>query len=197
MTTLLLALALVFGCGGASDSAATQSKAEAMKKGAKPGGKVGAKAGGKGGAKGGAKAKARADVPKVSAKLFFIDKAKMDKGEADPWVEVTREVGGANPPRNAVWTLFKGPTAEESEKGLSLPMNGAEGFDALSITDGVATLKMRGGCTNEGGAITLYDAISKTLKQYPEVEFVKLQDPQGQTQTPEGKSDSRPACLEP
>jgi hypothetical protein len=35
------------------------------------------------------------------------------------------------------------------------------------------------------------------LKQFPEIQFVKIYDENGMTQSPEGSNDSIPACLQP
>ena len=37
--------------------------------------------------------------------------------------------------------------------------------------------------------------INLNLKQFPEVQFVKIYDANGQTQNPDGRSDSEPLCL--
>ena len=81
--------------------------------------------------------------------------------------------------------------------GLMLAKSGATGFEGLTVEDGVATLKLKGGCTNEGGVHSIYDLIVPTLKQFDEIDAVKVLDPEGETQNPDGKGDSRPACLEP
>ncbi len=137
------------------------------------------------------------EVEKVPAKIWLLDKAAFAEGREPYLVAVDREVGAKAPQKNAVWTLFQGPTAEESAKGLELVKSGAEGFEDLTIEGGVATLKLRGGCASEGSTVTVYDLIRETLLQFEDVQHVKLLDPEGNTTRPEGTEDSRPECLEP
>ncbi|HHO50650.1 MAG TPA: hypothetical protein ENK18_07185, partial [Deltaproteobacteria bacterium] len=138
-----------------------------------------------------------ADVEKIPAKIFFLDRARFDRGEEPYLVAVERQVGAKTPERNAVWTLFKGPTPEEAAAGLTLVTSGAEGFTDLKIADGVATLKIRGGCDAQGSTLTIYDHLVATLTAFDSVEHVKLLDASGQTQHPDGAGGSRPECLEP
>lgn len=138
-----------------------------------------------------------APVEKVGVKVYFVDSAKMAKGEKPFLVAVERQVGAKTPPKNAIWSLMQGPTEEETAAGLTLVKSGADGFEEFKIEDGVASLKLRGGCTSEGSAVTVYDLMRATLLEFPEIKQVKLLDPEGATQTPEGAVDSKPACLEP
>lgn len=141
------------------------------------------------------KMKAKSKQPTIPASIWLVDKAKLDAGDADPWVAVERQIGPATPAKNSVWQLFKGPTPEEAERGLVLFKSGAEGFENFDLQGDMATLQLRGGCSSEGGAITVYDHLSRTLKGFPEVKTVRVLGPDGTTQAAEG--DSRPACLEP
>jgi len=182
-------IALIFGCGDAEQAQGPEPTSPVVPK-AKSKAKTKAKS----------KAKAKKpppEVEKTSAKVFFLDKTAVESGKGEAVVSVDREVGVKNPPRNAIWTLFKGPEASEAEAGLMLAKSGATGFEGLTVEDGVATLKLKGGCSNEGGVHSIYDLIVPTLKQFDEIDAVKVLDPEGETQNPDGKGDSRPACLEP
>lgn len=138
-----------------------------------------------------------AEVEKVEAQIFFLDQARFDRGEQPYLVAVQRQVGAKTPERNAVWTLFKGPTPEEEAAGLALVTSGAEGFTDLQIADGIATLKLRGGCDSSGSTLTIYDHLVATLTAFDSVDHVKLLDASGATQDPGGAGGSRPECLEP
>ena len=81
--------------------------------------------------------------------------------------------------------------------GLTLFRNGTEGFQGFTLVGDTVTLQLRGGCKNDGGTLTIYDHIKRTMAGFPEIQHVKVLGPDGTTQDLEGKGDSRPACLEP
>lgn len=135
------------------------------------------------------------NVAKVTTKLYFVDQAKLDAGAEDYFVEVTREVGAKAPAKNAVWNLFKGPTEDEKAKGLVFLSSGTVGFQGFSIEGDTATLQLRGACSSNGGTVTVYDHLTRTLKAFPEIEHVRIVGPDESVPTEPG--DHRPACLEP
>jgi hypothetical protein len=112
-------------------------------------------------------------------------------------VEVKRPLPAAAPAGAALHALFAGPTRSERARGLRLVRSGAKGFDRLSITGGVARLRLTGGCRSGGATTTIASEIVPTLKQFPSVTAVKILGPGGRTESPDGPSDSIPACLEP
>lgn len=179
-------IALIFGCGGAEETKGPEPTSSVVPKGRKAKAKKVVK--GK---------KPAPEVEKVTASIFFMNQKAIDDGSGEAIVSVDREVGAKNPPRNALWTLFKGPEGPEKDEGLILMGSGATGFDGLTVEEGVATVRLKGGCNNEGGAHSIYDLILPTLKQFDEIKSVKVLDPEGNTQNPEGSGDSRPECLEP
>ena len=142
------------------------------------------------------KQQGRPTIARQDVEVWFVDQAKLTAGE-DPWVKLVRKVGARQPAKNALWVLFKGPTPAEQQAGLHLFRNGAEGFDGFTLEGDTVTVRLRGGCRAEGGTITIYDHIQRTLEAFPDIEHVKVLDPAGRTQDPEGPTDSRPACLEP
>ena len=133
-------------------------------------------------------------APKVPVQLVFLDQAKFDAGDKEPWVTVTREVGAKTPAKNAVWNLFKGPTEDEKAKGLVFLSSGSTGFQGFTVQGDTATLQLRDGC-NAGGAITVYDHIARTLKQFPEIKHVQVAGPSDALPTTPG--DHVPDCLQP
>jgi hypothetical protein len=56
---------------------------------------------------------------------------------------------------------------------------------------------MLGGCSSGGSTVSLAGEAVPALKQFPNVSWVKILDPDGNTETPLGRSDSIPECLEP
>lgn len=94
-------------------------------------------------------------------------------------------------------TYFKGPGyTEKYIYGWISPLNGATGFH-LQVANGVALVNLEGGCSSQGSTFTIAQPIMANLKQLPNIQFVKIFDPAGNTQFPDGEGDSIPGCLEP
>ena len=94
--------------------------------------------------------------------------------------------------------LYAGTTAGERASGLRFVASGSNGYKDLTISSGaVARVALTGGCTSGGSTVTVANEIMPTLRQLPNVDFVKVYDPAGTTERPTGASDSIPACLEP
>ena len=93
--------------------------------------------------------------------------------------------------------LFAGPVAGERADGLRLLRSHATGFADLAIADGVARVRLTGGCNSDGSTVTVAGEIMPTLRQFASVDWVKILDPAGGTESPTGHTDSIPACLEP
>ncbi|NUQ86386.1 MAG: peptidoglycan DD-metalloendopeptidase family protein [Anaerolineales bacterium] len=93
---------------------------------------------------------------------------------------------------------FKGPGAQErTSYGWIALYNGFTGYDRLEVRDGVAHLYLKGTCDRAGQTYTIADLLILNLKQFPEIQFVKIYDENGATQNPDGLSDSIPVCLLP
>jgi hypothetical protein len=110
---------------------------------------------------------------------------------------VTRRVPATAPGRGALTAMFAGPADFDVPAGLSFVNSGATGFADLSISQGIARVRLTGGCASGGSTFTIADEIVPTLKQFATVDFVKILDPQGRTEQPTGRVDSIPTCLEP
>ena len=93
---------------------------------------------------------------------------------------------------------FKGPGSTErfSFGGIAL-YNGFTGYSRLDMDDGVAHVFLEGTCTPNGRDFNIADLITLNLKQFEDIQFVKIYDENGSTQNPDGLSDSIPACLAP
>ena len=99
-------------------------------------------------------------------------------------------------PQTALNEYFKGPGATERFSfGWIALYNGFTGYSRLEIRDGVAHVFLEGTCTPDGRDFNIADLIILNLKQFPEIRFVKIYDQNGQTQNPDGQSDSEPFCL--
>jgi hypothetical protein len=101
-------------------------------------------------------------------------------------------------PQSALDEYFKGPgSTERYYYGWIALYDGFTGYSKLEIRDGVARVYLKGTCVPDGRDFTIADLIMSNLKQFPEIRFVKIYDESGATQTPNGSSDSIPACLQP
>jgi peptidase M23-like protein len=98
--------------------------------------------------------------------------------------------------KTALDEYFKGPGAtERTSFGWIGIYNGFTGYSRLEVIDGVANVYLKGVCTSEGRDFNIADLLRLNLKQFSEVQFVKVYDENGQTQSPAGASDSEPICL--
>lgn len=139
----------------------------------------------------------RKDYRQVNRTVTFQDLPRFVAGTT-PYTRAVRRTAPALAPASAVLNhLFAGPTASERAVGLRTVRSGATDFDRLSISAGVARVRLLGGCNSGGSTFTIANLIVPTLKQFSTVRFVKIYDPSGRTARPTGLSDSIPACLEP
>ena len=137
-------------------------------------------------------------------RVFLIDDFRVEDG-TPPYVRaVSRRVRPQTPATGVMDRLFAGPTPFEAESGLRPPTfpsptarSGATGFDDLTIRNRIARVRLTGGCDSGGSTVTIANEIFPTLRQFDNVDFVKIYSPAGNTAQPFGPSDSIPACLEP
>ncbi|MEO3782180.1 GerMN domain-containing protein [Actinocorallia sp. B10E7] len=133
----------------------------------------------------------------VAVKDYFLDSDRFATGQEPYTRGVRRPVPASSPAKGALQRLFAGPTASERARGLRFVSSRATGFKNLSIRKGVARVTLTGGCSSGGSTFTVADEITRTLKQFSGVRWVKVYDPSGRTERPAGRSDSIPTCLEP
>jgi hypothetical protein len=100
-------------------------------------------------------------------------------------------------PASVLQRLFAGPTQAELASGLRFVSSGATGITRLTVRGGIARVHLAGACHSGGSATTVATEIVPTLRQFSSVQWVKIYDPAGQTEQPEGDTDSIPACLKP
>lgn len=139
----------------------------------------------------------RAGFRTVPRKVFFLDRDNFVDNQQPFFVARSRPVLPGTPARGVLDRLFAGPLRSERADGLRLLRSGATGLTGPSITDGVARVRMTGGCSSGGSTVSLAGEVFPSLKQFASIDWVKIYGPRGHTESPHGHSDSIPACLEP
>lgn len=139
----------------------------------------------------------RAAFPTVAKKVWFFDEDNFVDNVEPFFRPVLRPVRPGTPATGVLDRLFAGPLPSERAAGLRLLRSRATGFADLVVDDGVATVRLTGGCSSNGSTVTIAGEIMPTLRQFPTVDWVKILDPDGNTEAPTGDTDSIPACLEP
>ena len=116
-----------------------------------------------------------------------------------PVIAVAQETAPSTRDPEAAKKLFDLPEASEEEyaQGLRAVLSKCTGFSDLIIEKGVAHVYLTGPCTSGGSTYTIAGPVMKTLKQFEEIEFVKLYNAFGNTENPLGRGDSIPFELEP
>jgi len=134
----------------------------------------------------------------VEITVYFTNSDRYAEG-TPPYEEAVKRMvdASSNLPEAVIREFFEGPTAEEREQGLELIDSGFTGFSSLTIEDEVAKIHLTGDCQSRGAVYTIAQPVVKNLLQFPNVDYVKIYDAQGNTELPEGDSNSIPACLEP
>jgi hypothetical protein len=134
--------------------------------------------------------------PTTTVKDYFLHLPSVQVGHQPYTRAVSRPVAAGPVARQALERLFAGPTQAERAAGLTFVASGATGISTLSISHGIARVRLTGTCHGIG-TITVADEIVPTLKQFASVHWVKIYDRLGHTDAPTGNADSIPACLEP
>ncbi len=129
--------------------------------------------------------------------VYFMHEDRFVAGTMPYTEAVQRTVPAARPATGALQALFAGPTASEQAQSLRVVLSEATGFTDLTIEDGIARVRLTGGCNSRGATFTIQNLITPTLRQFDTVDYVKVYGPDGHTAEPDGPSDSMPACLEP
>lgn len=92
---------------------------------------------------------------------------------------------------------FKGPgSTEYFNYGYRSLYDGFSGYQDFSVSNHTAYVTLIGTCRRQFEDYTIAQLIQSNLKQFEEIEAVKIFDAQGQTQNPDETGDSVPACLE-
>jgi hypothetical protein len=133
----------------------------------------------------------------ATVKVSFLHRANYADGRQPELAWVPRAITPTRVGQGSLDAIFAGPTSAERARGLATVRSGATGATLVRIRDGVAHVRLQGRPASHGATMTVATLIQATLKQFPTVDHVKLYDPSGHTQHPEGHHDSIPASLEP
>jgi hypothetical protein len=134
----------------------------------------------------------------VTLTVYFTDMPRFQVGTEPYETAVTRTVPDpASQPEAVLSQLFLGPTEVEKAQGLEVVLSGATGFSKLTIENGIARVYLTGTCASNGGTYTIANLIDANLKQFPEIQWIKIYDQNNETENPDGQSGSIPFCLEP
>lgn len=139
----------------------------------------------------------RAAFPTVARRVYFFDEPRFLAATEPYFVPVVRPVRPGSPAVGLLDRLFAGPLPTERARGLRLLRSRATGFADVSVADRIARVRLTGGCSSGGSTVTVAGEVLPTLRRLPTVDWVKLLDPAGATEDPDGPSDSIPVCLEP
>ncbi len=134
----------------------------------------------------------------VTINVYFTDEDMFAVGTEPYEKAVTRTIPATdNLPRAVLEQLFLGPTPEEQAAGLALILSGSTGFSDFRLEDGVAHITLTGQCNSGGSTYSIANLIFANLAQFPEIQWIKIYDENGETEIPAGQSSSIPFCLEP
>jgi hypothetical protein len=133
----------------------------------------------------------------VQRRLWVFDKQNYVDNSPPFFVPRWRPVIATTPATGLLDRLFAGATPFELNHGLRVLRSEATGFVIRSISDGIARVRLTGGCSSGGSTVTIAGEIMPTLRQLTNVDWVKIYNPAGHTEHPLGHQDSIPACLEP
>ena len=139
----------------------------------------------------------RAAFPTVDRKVFFLNRDNFVDNVDPFFTPVLRPVRQGSPATGVMDRLFAGPLPGEQADGLQLLRSHARGFADLVIADGVARVRLTGRCNSDGSTVSIAGEVMPTLREFANVDWVKIFDASGSTETPTGHTDSIPACLEP
>ncbi|HJS18922.1 MAG TPA: peptidoglycan DD-metalloendopeptidase family protein [Anaerolineales bacterium] len=130
--------------------------------------------------------------------VYFVNRFRLNNNlppfevAGDRWVPSNDIIGAV------LDEYFEGPGATERfQYGWIAIYDGFTGYSKIEIVNGIAHLYLTGACEPASPDYTIADILTYNLKQFPEVEYVKIYDENGLTQDPVGISDSVPMCLEP
>jgi hypothetical protein len=125
--------------------------------------------------------------------IYFVNKFTFELVTGQRWAS-----SSADQPKFILDQYFKGPGLTEKKNGWIAIYSGATGYSQLEITDGIARVYLTGKCDGLGSTFTIAQPLMANLKQFSSlIQYVKIYDENGNTENPDGQSDSIPACLEP
>jgi hypothetical protein len=133
-----------------------------------------------------------------SITVYFTDNKRMIAGQLPYEIAVRRTVVSSRNPVEAVLDeFFKGPSDVERNQGLAVIGNGFTGYSRVEFANGGVYVYLAGRCQSNGTLYTIERPLMLNLKQFPEIQFVKIYDQSGNTREPAARVDSVPACVDP
>jgi hypothetical protein len=138
-----------------------------------------------------------AGFPTVPRRVWFFNQARFLANTPPFYTPVWRPTLSGLPATTLLHRLYAGPTAAEQSSGLRLLLSGATGFRSVTVTDGIARVRLLGNVRSGGSTVTIAGSILPTLRQLSSVDHVKIYDQLGRTEFPTGHRDSIPESLEP
>ena len=134
----------------------------------------------------------------VEITLYFTDNKRLIAGQLPYEVAVKRFVPTSKNILNAVLDeFFKGPGDVERNQGLAMISNGFTGYKKVEFANGGVYVYLAGSCQSNGTLYNITRPLLASLKELPQVQFVKVYDQFGYTREPAARVDSIPACLDP
>jgi len=134
----------------------------------------------------------------VQIKVYFTDNERLIAGELPYEVAVKRFVATSKDPVTSVLDeFFKGPSDVERNQGLALIHNGFTGYGKIEFANGGVHVYLAGSCQSNGTLYNITRPLVLSIKQFPEIQFVKIYDQLGHTREPSARVDSIPDCLDP
>lgn len=134
----------------------------------------------------------------ILVNVYFVDKYRLERNLKPVEQPGLRWSKSNRLARTVLDEYFRGPgSSERTEFGWIGIYNGFTGYSKFELQDGVAHVYLKGTCAPDGLVYTIADALKVNLKQFDEISYVKLYDQNGDTQSPDGLSDSIPTCLKP
>ncbi len=134
----------------------------------------------------------------VQIQVYFTDNDRLIAGQLPYEVPVTRFVSTSkNVVHSVLDEFFKGPSDVERNQGLAVVPNGFTGYSKVELLNGGVHVYLTGNCRSNGTLYNITYALMASLKQFPEIQFVKIYDQFGYTREPAARVDSVPACLDP
>jgi hypothetical protein len=131
-------------------------------------------------------------------KVYFVNRYRYENNLTPFEVNGVRWARTSNVFTAVLDEYFKGPgSTEKYSYGWIALYNGFTGYDRFDLQDGIARVYLKGACDRAGATFTIADLLADSLKQFSEVQFVKIYDENGTTQNPDGLNDSIPSCLQP
>jgi hypothetical protein len=130
--------------------------------------------------------------------VYFTDNQRLISGQIPYEVPVSRFALSSKDRITAVLDeFFKGPSDVERNKGFTQVLNGFTGYSRIIFANGGVHVYLAGNCQSNGTLYNIARPLMANIKQFPEIQFVKIYDQLGHTRAPAARVDSIPACLDP